>query len=244
MHLIMFDLDGTLVDSANVDSGCYLQALVDVFGFDLDRIDRDWGNYPHVTDAGILQTLCQTQLGRNPTAIEVHNYQQRFLELLNIAVSRHPLQEIRGARELLYRLNRDPNYAISLATGGWQKTAQFKLQQIGLDRVLLPMACADDAYARVEIMKCAYQRSIELYQQSHFETVTYIGDGVWDGVASKALDYHFIGIGSGDRANDLLATGAKSVFPHYRDLDSMMSSLPQPAPDTHRIVTNSSAELG
>jgi beta-phosphoglucomutase-like phosphatase (HAD superfamily) len=69
MHLIMFDLDGTLVDSTKVDSGCYLQALVDVFGFDLDRIDRDWGNYPHVTDAGILQTLCQTELGRNPTGV-------------------------------------------------------------------------------------------------------------------------------------------------------------------------------
>jgi phosphoglycolate phosphatase-like HAD superfamily hydrolase len=225
MHLIMFDLDGTLVDSANVDSECYLQALVDVFGFDLDSIDRDWGNYPHVTDAGILQTLCQTELARNPTEIEVHQYQQRFLELLNIAVSQQPLQEICGAKELLYRLDRDSNYAISLATGGWQKTAEFKLQQIGLDRVLLPMACSDDAYARVEIMKCAYQRSIELYQQSHFDTVTYIGDGVWDGVASKELDYHFIGIGSGDRANDLFATGAKYVFPHYQNLESMMSSL-------------------
>jgi phosphoglycolate phosphatase-like HAD superfamily hydrolase len=233
MHLIMFDLDGTLVDSTNVDSGCYLQALVDVFGFDLDLIDRDWGNYPHVTDAGILQTLCQTELARNPTEIEVHHYQQRFLELLNIAVSQQPLQEICGAKELIYRLDRDPNYAISLATGGWQKTAQFKLQQIRLDRFLLPMACSDDAYARVEIMKCAYQRSIlqrrrsanEFYQQSHFETVTYIGDGVWDGVASKELDYHFIGIGSGDRANVLFATGAKYVFPHYQDLESMMSSL-------------------
>ncbi len=35
MHLIMFDLDGTLVDSTNIDLGCYLQALVNVFWFDL-----------------------------------------------------------------------------------------------------------------------------------------------------------------------------------------------------------------
>jgi beta-phosphoglucomutase-like phosphatase (HAD superfamily) len=41
MHLIMFDLDGTLVDSNAIDSQCYLQALVDVFSFDLDRIDRN-----------------------------------------------------------------------------------------------------------------------------------------------------------------------------------------------------------
>ncbi len=62
----MFDLDGTLVDSCAIDADCYLQALVDVFGFDLETIDRDWANYPHITDAGILQTLCQTELGRNP----------------------------------------------------------------------------------------------------------------------------------------------------------------------------------
>jgi phosphoglycolate phosphatase-like HAD superfamily hydrolase len=225
MHLIMFDLDGTLVDSTNIDSGCYLQALVDVFGFNLDQIDRDWGNYPHVTDAGILQTLCQTELGRDPTAIEISHYQQRFLELLNTAIGHQPLQEICGAKDLLHHLGLDPNFAISVATGGWRTTAEFKLQQTGLDQVLLPMACSDDAYARVEIMKCAYQRSIDLYQQPEFETVTYIGDGIWDGVASNQLDYQFIGIGSGDRATDLFATGAKKVFPHYQNLGSIMASL-------------------
>jgi phosphoglycolate phosphatase-like HAD superfamily hydrolase len=225
MHLIMFDLDGTLVDSSNVDSDCYLQALVDIFGFDLDLIDRDWGNYPHVTDSGILQTLCQTELARNPTASEISQYQQRFLELLNTAVISQPLQEISGAKELLHQLDLAPNYAISLATGGWRKTAEFKLQQAGLDRVLLPMACSDDACARVEIMQCAYQRSIELYQQPEFESVTYIGDGVWDGVASAHLEYQFIGIGRENRATDLFATGAKHVFPHYQDLQSIMASL-------------------
>jgi phosphoglycolate phosphatase-like HAD superfamily hydrolase len=226
MHLIMFDLDGTLVDSTNIDSECYLQALVDVFGFDLDRIDRNWSNYPHVTDAGILQTLCQTELGRDPTRAELSYYQQRFLDLLIIAVKKQPLQPIFGAKEILDRLNAEPNYAIALATGAWEQTAQFKLQQAGLDNIILPRACSDDAYARVEIMKCAYQRSIEFYQQSQFETVTYVGDGIWDGVASKHLDYHFVGIGTGKRVADLFATGAKYVFPHYQNLAEIMSVLP------------------
>ncbi|WP_310424130.1 HAD family hydrolase [Chamaesiphon sp. VAR_48_metabat_135_sub] len=227
MHLIMFDLDGTLVDSTTIDSDCYLQALVDVFGFDLDRIDRNWSNYPHITDAGILQTLCQTELGRDPNVAEISYYQQRFLELLTITVSKQPLQPIFGAKEILDRLNAEPNYAIALATGAWEQTAQFKLQQTGLDKIIVPMACSDDARARTDIMKCAYQRSIEFYQQSQFETVTYVGDGVWDGVASKHLDYHFVGIGTGKRVVDLLATGAKCVFPHYQNLVEIMSILPR-----------------
>ena len=224
MHLIMFDLDGTLVDSSAIDSECYLQALVDVFGFDLNGINRNWASYPHVTDAGILQTLCETELGRYPTPIEVSHYRTAFLDLFGIAVRERPLQLIAGAREILHQLTGDPNYAIALATGAWGTTARFKLEITGLNELISTTACADDAHARVEIMQCACNRSILAYQQSQFESITYVGDGVWDGIAAKHLDYHFIGIGTGDRASALLATGAKRVFPHYQDLAEIMSA--------------------
>ena len=225
MHLIMFDLDGTLVDSNRVDSECYLQALVDVFGFDLNTIDRDWGNYPHITDAGILRTLCQVELGRNPTYQEIGDYQDRFLELLVIACGKHPLRSIAGAKEILDRLSLEPNYAIAMATGAWKQTADYKLQVAGLDGIITPIACSNDAHARVEIMKCAYQRSIEFYQQSLFTSITYIGDGIWDGIASKHLNYQFIGIGTGKRAKDLLATDASHVFADYQNVDEIINVL-------------------
>ena len=44
-------------------------------------------------------------------------------------------------------------------------------------------------------------------------------------MASEQLAYQFIGIGSGDRANDLWAHGAKYVFPNYQDLGAIVSSL-------------------
>lgn len=219
----MFDLDGTLVDSTAVDAECYLQALVDVFGFDLDRIDADWANYPHVTDAGILQTLCQTELGRDPDPVEICCYQQRFLQLLEIATIDRPLQQIAGASEILQYLDTGSNYAIALATGAWRQTAQFKLDRTNLDGLISPTACSNDAYARVEIMKCAYSRSILAYQQSQFDSIIYVGDGVWDGIAARTLNYRFVGIGTGDRATALLATGAQSVFPDYRDIAEIIS---------------------
>jgi phosphoglycolate phosphatase-like HAD superfamily hydrolase len=225
MHLIMFDLDGTLVDSNAIDSGCYLQALVDVFGFDLARIDRNWANYPHVTDAGILHSLCHKELDRQPHESELNRYRQRFLELLELAIDDRPLQQIAGARAVLECLNADANYAIALATGAWQQTALFKLERAELAGIIAPIACSDDAHARVDIMQRAYDRALTCYCQSEFETVTYIGDGIWDGIASRNLDYQFIGIGTGDRAAALLDTGAKCVFPDYRELDRFMAKL-------------------
>jgi phosphoglycolate phosphatase-like HAD superfamily hydrolase len=225
MHLIMFDLDGTLVDSIAMDSECYLQALVDIFGFDLNKIDRNWANYPHVTDAGILHTLCHKELDRQPHPIEIINYRQRFLELLELAICDRPLQQIAGARNILERLNADANYAIALATGAWQQTALFKLDRAGLGEIILPIACSDDAHARVEIMQCACDRAHTFYCQSEFEMVTYIGDGMWDGIASRNLDYQFIGIGTGDRAAALLDTGAKCVFSDYREVDKFIAKL-------------------
>ncbi len=221
----MFDLDGTLVDSNAIDSECYLRALVEIFGFDLDRIDRNWANYPHITDAGILQTLCDRELGRAPDPTELSDYQHRFLELLKIATRDRPLQQIAGAREILECLNADANYAIALATGAWNQTAKFKLIQAGLGGIISAIACSDDAHARVEIMQCANDRALLAYHQSAFETVTYIGDGVWDGIASRHLDYHFIGISTGDRATALHATGAKCVFTDYRDLERVIAGL-------------------
>jgi phosphoglycolate phosphatase-like HAD superfamily hydrolase len=225
MHLIMFDLDGTLVDSNAIDAECYLQALVDVFGFELERIDRNWANYPHVTDAGILHSLCHKELDRQPHPIELSSYRQRFLELLELAICDRPLQQIDGARNILECLNADANYAIALATGAWQQTALFKLDRAELAGIISPIACSDDAHARVDIMQCAFDRARTFYRQSEFETVTYIGDGIWDGVASRNLDYQFIGIGTGDRAAALLDTGAKCVFPDYREPDKFLAKL-------------------
>lgn len=225
MHLVMFDLDGTLVDSHAIDEPCYLQALVDVFNFDLDLLDRDWGNYPHVTDAGILNSICWQMLGRLPTIEEINGYQNRFLELLEIAVLKNPLQQIFGVQNLLDCLSDSGDCALALATGAWAQTAQFKLHQTDLDRFDFSAAYSDDAYARIEIMKCAYQRSLDRGICTTFDRVTYIGDGVWDGIASQQLGYRFIGIGNRDRASDLLAVGAELVFPDYQNLEAMISAI-------------------
>ena len=56
MHHVMFDIDGTLVRSYDLDSICYIDAVREVTGI---CVDPDWSKYRHVTDAGILEEIIE-----------------------------------------------------------------------------------------------------------------------------------------------------------------------------------------
>lgn len=52
---VIFDVDGTLVDSNGFGEHCYATAVRTVLG-DID-FSTEWGTYRHVTDAGILDEI-------------------------------------------------------------------------------------------------------------------------------------------------------------------------------------------
>src|SRR5258708_22797625 len=79
-----------------------------------------------------------------------------------------------------------------------------------------PAASADDALERESIMKLSKQRAGEWYGGSFAGTV-YVGDGVWDARACRAVGMPFIGVGSGVRAARLASEGAVRVFKDFFD---------------------------
>ena len=75
MHLIAFDIDGTLIDSDEFDSELFVQAVQAVLGID---IDDNWSVYRHVTDGGIMQIAEQRAL-RGRRASRRTYFEQRAL---------------------------------------------------------------------------------------------------------------------------------------------------------------------
>ena len=51
MHLVCFDIDGTLVDTATLDADLYSEAIETVLGV---QLNKDWSQYQNLTDSGIL----------------------------------------------------------------------------------------------------------------------------------------------------------------------------------------------
>jgi hypothetical protein len=106
---------------------------------------------------------------------------------------------------------------VAFATGGWGASASLKLASAGLVVDDLPWANGDDALDRVDILRTAIARAGQKYGWNAFERVVYVGDGVWDVRAAKALGIGFLGVAIGDQAGRLVGEGASCVLPDFSD---------------------------
>jgi phosphoglycolate phosphatase-like HAD superfamily hydrolase len=212
-RLVMFDVDGTLVDSNGFDAVCYAQAVRDVLDVD---VDQTWASYRNVTDSGILEEILAR--GGFETGVDAlrGRVKKRFIELTRAYVSRpsFAVREIPGASALIEALVLMPGVSVAIATGGWQETAALKLESAGIRTHGLALATGSDAPERTAIMQLAERRAL---RGAAVAAKTYFGDGAWDKRASAQLGYRFIGIGAAVR-HDIR-------FEDYRDREAILQCL-------------------
>jgi beta-phosphoglucomutase-like phosphatase (HAD superfamily) len=213
MHLVMFDIDGTLVDSTGFDGDFYAEAVESVLGV---RVNRDWDVYEHVSDSGILAQVLREAVLDGDRAELAARVQQRFVANAGAFLANNPstLREIAGAKRLVDRLLELPDVRVAVATGGWQETARLKLRLIGIDSERLAFASSSDARARTEIMQLAARRAM---QGAAFRRATYFGDGPWDRRASEQLGYDFVAVGR--------AVAHPHAYEDLRDTDAILARL-------------------
>ena len=184
---IIFDLDGTLIDSYELDERLYRQAvLVEVPGV---KFRDTWLDYDYSTDSGILtEILKEFDL---PVDRYYDSVRQRFGKLLKEHLQfSNNCKPIPGAPALLHNLQETPRIEIGIATGGWRHTARMKLEAAGFSHLKIPMSSGDDALLRTEIMRICASRL-----GSSISKFTYVGDAEWDLDASNELGWKFIGVG-------------------------------------------------
>src|SRR4029450_3028041 len=109
---------GTLTKTMKVDEECFVRSFKDVFGF--ADIDTDWSHYPRPTDSGIFHNVFTSRIGRSPTAQEVSQFRQHFIQLLAAASSQSPFVPVAGADRLLARLAQGGCHRVSAATRRWR----------------------------------------------------------------------------------------------------------------------------
>ena len=189
MHAVIFDIDGTLLQSASVDDDLYRYSVQSVLG--PVRFRPSLADYDFVTDSGILsQVLEDNSLPVDPDPTPA--IKACFFEALRRHIREHgPFREVPGARILLGSLRTSRNHSVAIATGGWRESTHLKLDSARFDVDNIPIATSDDEHDRSEIMLAALSML-----GSDYESVTYYGDGPWDRDACLALSWRFVAVGA------------------------------------------------
>ncbi|NNF78571.1 MAG: HAD family hydrolase [Rhizobiales bacterium] len=185
---VIFDVDGTLVDSYGLDTELYCRAVNEVLGQAIIR--KDWAEYTHVTDAGILAEILQDNDIPPETRLK-KAVRERFGQLVSTALTDRPCASLPGAPSAIKHLRQHPNVTMGVATGGWSHTARAKLGAAGFDPSSWVFASSDDHAERTAIMRTCLARL-----PNPGAPTIYIGDGEWDQTACKALDWAFVGVGA------------------------------------------------
>lgn len=209
MHVVLLDVDGTLTNTNHIDEICLTAALETCL--DLPGLSRDWSTYEHSTDSGIADEVIRRVHSEPPDQV-YGEIEREYMTSLRLAFSKNPehFLPMPGARmimsDLLWK-----GYAVGIATGCWRDSAAFKLHAAGIGHATIPMSTADHHIDRRNILMHGIQKCRERYVIEHVDSVTYVGDGVWDVRSANALGINFVGVGLERRRNRLIEAGANVV---------------------------------
>jgi phosphoglycolate phosphatase-like HAD superfamily hydrolase len=225
-RLAVFDIDGTLTATNAVDDECFRSAVAEALSLDATLLE--WHDAPHVTDSSIVHWLWVRHRSAAPEPSHLVKFRERFVRLLQaqLDAAPHRFCAIAGATGLFAHL-RSAGWTVALATGGWGVSAQLKLQAAGLWLADVPLACADDAHTREEIVQLAHRRARERSERSgaEFERVVSVGDGVWDVHTARNLGIPFVGVAPPEKAARLREAGATTLLPDLQQWDKVLQAL-------------------
>lgn len=223
MNYIIFDIDGTLTNTVAVDDKCYINSFESLFGISL--INVKWSDLKNVTDWGITEELVRIKLKREIEEDQFIQLKQIFISALQdeLKKDRSQFLEIPGATNFFNNLMANPNFEIGIATGGWEESANLKLNCIGIDPDTNSFSSSNHFKRREDITLDVIDQ-IKTKTTHSADQIIYFGDGEWDYKTCQKLGIRFIGIDS-QMNNKLSKIGAKEIYTDFKNPDEIMKSI-------------------
>jgi phosphoglycolate phosphatase-like HAD superfamily hydrolase len=224
--LVLWDIDGTLVDSVRLGRASFIEAFEVVTGSPPPKQVSLAGR----TDLEIARDMLGAA---GITATD--ELLESFGEALRVAfAARADLLRERGraypgAGEAIARLDREPGVLQSLLTGNIEPNAEVKLGTFGLDRHLdfEVGAYGSDHHMRGELVAIARRKAERKYGMKIAPSqVVLIGDTPLDVAAAREGRASAVGVATGpfDEAA-LREAGADAVLPDLTDVDAVVAAI-------------------
>ena len=214
--LLLFDIDGTLVDTGGKGMAALRKTAVEVFGGDGPPLDLAGS-----TDLGILENL-YIHFEVDATAERTHRFFDVYHRHLEASLESKPAEGrvLDGVIELLEELAVNENAQLALLTGNTSLGAEMKLRHYGLGHHFTFGAFGSDRADRNQLGPIAMERALAITGRIyHPERTLVIGDTPKDIACAHALGARCLAVATGQFSEDQLEkAGADWVLGSLRDL--------------------------
>lgn len=216
MQLVLFDIDGTLLDGHGIGRAATRRAMLEIFG-STGRLDTH--SFAGKTD---WSTLCEllglseAEIGRQMPAYEIC-IQRHMRDLL----PEFEMAPLPGSLQTVQALRQRPDFITGIVTGNASVTTPLKLAAAGFDPAWFPVrACGSEAVTRNALPAIALERACAYSGQSiTAEQVTVVGDTPADVACARALGARAVAVTTGFSTRaDLLAAQPDHLLDKLLDL--------------------------
>jgi phosphoglycolate phosphatase-like HAD superfamily hydrolase len=215
VKLILFDIDGTLLDVGGSGRWAMTRAFEDVFAIaDADPFTRQV-RFDGLTDPGILLEIASNaSVSPVELAARADELRRSFLGHLESRLAVTPTKRVLpGVVDLLDRLAGVSMAQVGLLTGNVQPGARLKLASVGLGDYFDLGGFGEDAADRAGVGRVAVQRfEAKLKRSIDPDDVIAVGDSLEDVRAARANGFKSLAVGTGWAGHDAIRALEPDLF--------------------------------
>jgi phosphoglycolate phosphatase-like HAD superfamily hydrolase len=225
-RLVLWDIDGTLVDSAGLGRDAFIEAFEQVTGVPPDRLVPFAGR----TDLEIALDLLETAGVENGEGL-LEDFDEALAGAMAVRADqvREQGRALPGTHATLRRLSGEPDVVQSLLTGNIEPNAKVKLSAFGLDQHLdfEIGAYGSDHRRRGELVAVALRKARE-HRGLHLQPAdaVLIGDTPLDVAAALQGGARAVAVATGPYDEpELRKAGADAVLADLTDVDAVLDAV-------------------
>ena len=225
MHVILFDIDGTLLHSGGAGQAGIERALELAFG-----VTAPTDGIPTAgrTDRAIGGDLIRFH-GLDDVAATHAQLQETYLRVLPSELTSRQGGTYPGVRELLARLSQRDDVRLGLLTGNYREAAWQKLRHYGIAEHFAVGGFGDEHADRDDVARQALAAAVEHHapQVIDREKLWVIGDTPADVRCGRAIGARVIAVATGMYSfEELVESQPDHLFADFADVETVLALWP------------------